>query len=891
MDKLYVIDASGYIYRSYFAIRQMTNSRGESTNALFGFIRSILKLFKDFSPSYIVAVFDGPNNARKRTEMYANYKAHRRTMPGDLLYQIKWAQQFCQLMGIPELMLPDVEADDTMGSVAQWAAKLGSTVYLCTSDKDMCQLVTDHIFILNTHRDNLILTPEGVAQQYGVLPHQMIDYLAITGDASDNVPGLSGFGPKTAAELLRCFGSLDYLLQNPEQIAGKKKQETLVLEKDKALLSRRLVAIDTSVPIPLHPDFYKLAPPAIPKLKEFYGSMNFISLLREMETQMANPGLDKTEVLDDVSYQLVDDEKSLDELVVYLSQQTEICVDTETTSIHALRAELVGIGLGVQPQKAWYIPANGLLGLEKILSKLKPLFENPQIGFYGHNIKYDYHVLANYGIQIAHISFDTILASYLLNSHSRQHSLDHLALELFDKVKISIQELIGKGKNQLSMQEVALDKVCNYCCEDVDYTVRLKKTLEPQLEERGLTHLLKELELPLLTILAHMERKGIFVDTDYLQRLSSELTESIHKLEEEIFELAGEPFNLNSPKQLSSILFEKMGIKAPKKTATGLSTNAEVLESLKENYPIAGKLIDYRTLEKLRSTYVDALPQEINPKTRRIHCTFNQSVAATGRLSCQDPNLQNIPVRTELGRKIREAFRPEKEGWSFLAADYSQIELRLLAHLSNDPVLIEAFRNHEDIHVTTASSIFEVPPEAVTREQRNQAKTVNFAVVYGQQAFGLAQELGITPKLAAEFIERYFQRYKKVKEFLEDCKAMSKRQGKAITFTGRERLIPEINSKNAMIRMAAERLAINTPIQGSQADLIKAAMLQIDKKIAQEKNQGYMILQIHDELIFEVPDQELESMSQLVRETMEGVMQLKIPLIVNIHIGKNWKEC
>lgn len=892
MEKIYIIDASGFIYRSYFAIRQMTNAKGESTNALFGFIRSVIKLIKDFSPTHLVAVFDGPHNCKKRVEIYSDYKAHRREMPGDLLYQIRWAQQYCQLIGIPELMIPEVEADDTIGSVAQWAAAQGATAYMCTSDKDMCQLVTDHILVLNTHKDNLILTPVEVESQFGVKPSQIIDYLSITGDASDNVPGIPGFGPKTAADLLKQFGTLDYILDHPELVPGKKKQETLVQDREKALLSRRLVTIDTEVPFPKEEDFFRIKTQPNEPLKEFYSAMNFSSLLRELDAQpQQNNGTPESRVAEEVTYELVDDEASLQKLIQELEKHSEICIDTETTSVRALTAELVGIGLGVEPKKAWYIPTNGTLGLATVTSYLKPLIENPKIGFYGHNIKYDYHVLASHGMEIGTISFDTMVASYLLNSHSRQHSLDHLAFELFDKVKIPIVDLIGKGKNEISMRDVEIGKVCTYCCEDVDYTVRLKRLLSQQLEERGLSKLLKDIEMPLLKILAHMERSGIFVDRPYLHELGKTIGTEIRRLEDLIYEMAGETFNLNSPKQLSVILFEKMGIKPPKKTATGHSTNAEVLESLKHEYPIAGLLLEYRSLEKLRSTYVETLAAELNSTTNRIHCTFNQSVAATGRLSCQDPNLQNIPVRTEIGRKIREAFKPEKEGWSFLAADYSQVELRLLAHFSEDPVLIDAFTKQEDVHTRTAATIFDVPLEEVTKEQRYQAKAVNFGIIYGQQAFGLSQELGISVKTAAAIIERYFQRYPKVKEYLEMCKQLAKREGKAVTYTGRERLIPEINSKNIMIRIGAERLAVNTPIQGSQADLIKIAMIEINKRLEEEKKKGYMILQIHDELIFEVPDEELKSIEKIVREAMEGVIKLKIPLIVDINIGKNWKEC
>ncbi len=755
MDKLYILDASGYLYRSYFAIRQMTNAKGESTNALFGFIRSVLKLFKDFQPTYVVSVFDGPHNARNRIALFPEYKAHRREMPKDLLYQIMWAQQFCQLMGIPELMVPEVEADDTMGSVAQWAAQQGAAAYLCTSDKDMCQLVTDRILVINPFKENQILGSIEVEQQFGVRPDQMIDFLAMTGDASDNVPGLTGFGPKTAADLLKQFDTLDSILNNASKVSGRKKQETLVQERDKVLLSRQLVTIDLGVPFPKEESFFKLGSPPLAPLREFYANMNFSSLLRELEMQPQSIQ-EQNNATESTSYILIDDESRLKELIDYLSTQPTICFDTETTGTHPLHAELVGIGLGIEPLKAWYIPVNGKLAKELVLDALKPLFEHPQIGFYGHHAKYDYHILYNEGIKITNLCFDTMLASYLLNSHSRQHSLDHLALELFSKVKIPIQELIGKGKNQINMRDVPIEKVCSYCCEDVDYTVRLKEALAPQIEERKLSSLFYNLELPLLPVLAKMERKGIFVDVPYLDKLSHELKSEIETVSEAIYQMAGEPFNLNSPKQMSQILFTKLGIRPPKKTATGHSTSADVLESLKGDYPIAAKLLEYRTLEKLRSTYVETLPQQVHPHTQRIHCQFNQSLAATGRLACQDPNLQNIPVRTEVGRKIREAFRPQFSGWSYLAADYSQIELRLLTHLSEDPILVSAFQVNEDIHAFTASQIFNVPLEEVTKEQRYQAKTVNFGIMYGQQAFGLSQELGIDPENRSCFYPKVF---------------------------------------------------------------------------------------------------------------------------------------
>lgn len=892
MKKLYLLDASGYLYRSYFAIRNITNARGESTNALFGFIRSLLKLRKDFHPEYLVAVFDGPSSIQHREAMYVDYKAHRKAMPADLSYQIKWAQQACELMGIPYLAVTGVEADDTMGTIAVWAAQQGDSAYLCTSDKDLYQLVNDHIFILNTFKENQILGAKEVVEAFGVTPKQMVDYLAITGDASDNVPGLPGFGPKTASALLQEFGTLDHILENPEVVSGKKK-EILIQHADQARLSRKLVTIHPDVPFTKDWAFFKIQQPDLKPLKEFYASMNFTSLIRELEMQQ-QPGIPPTQVVSDnkpVEYHLVDDPASLTALFKHLKSSQEVAVSVVASDPLPFRAELIGIAFSTNSHLGWYIPTNGKLGLDNVLSGLKDLFESKTVGFFGHNIKFDMQVLLNYGVAINRLVFDTMLASYLLNSHHRQHSLDHLMLERCGKLKMPMSDILGKGKTAITMLAVPLEQMSSCACEAADYSFRLKELLEPQLKERNLLPLMMDLELPLVPVLTNMERHGIYVDIPYLTHMSHDIQEMIHGLEQEIYELAGENFNINSPKQLSEILFTKMGIKPPKKTATGLSTSAEVLEVLRHDYPLAGKIVEYRTLEKLRSTYIDSLPLEVNPKTHRIHCTFNQSVAATGRLSCQDPNLQNIPIRNTIGRKIRGAFRPEKPDWSFLAADYSQIELRLLAHLSEDPLLIQAFERGEDIHASTASYVFNLPLDQVTKEIRNSAKAVNFGVIYGQQAYGLSQVLGIPVHEAATFIDTYFQRFKRVKEFVEECKEMARQTGRAVTYTGRERLIPEIHSKNMQIRAAAERLAINTPLQGTAADLIKIAMLRLDAQLKKDIYRSYAILQIHDELIFEVPDEEVPAMEKLVRDTMQGVLKLKVPLIVDVVIGKNWSEC
>lgn len=889
MKKLFVLDASGYIYRSYFAIRNITNAKGESTNALYGFIRSVMKLRKDFQPEHLVAVFDGPYSIQHREAIYSQYKAHRKEMPQDLRYQINWAQQACDLLGIPYLNVPNVEADDTMGSVAKWAESQDAMVYLCTSDKDLCQLVNENIQILNTFKENQILGPLEVEQAFGVSPHQMIDFLAIVGDTSDNVPGIPGFGPKTAAALLKEFGSLDYILKHPEALPEKKKN-VFLQNAEQAKISKKLVTIHTDVEFPKDKTFFSLRSYNLPALKEFYASMSFNSLIRELE-QMTPPQEKKDTAEEVLDYSIIDDKESFQNLMHTLSNSKEIAIAVFGSEEQPIKSQLVGISFSIAPRTGWYVPANGNLGLKNIIADLKNLFESKGICFYGHNIKYDLLVLENEGIHLSHIGFDTMLASYLLHSHSRQHSLDHLMLESYGKVRPSLKDLLGKGKSAILLKDAPPLHLHCYCCEAADYICRFRSSLDVQLKERNLFQVFSELELPLIKILARMERHGIYTEIPYLEKMSQEILKMIAGLEEEIYTLAGEKFNINSPKQLSEILFVKMGIKPPKKTATGLSTGAEVLEFLREQYPIAGKILEYRGLEKLRSTYLDALPLEVNPKTHRIHCTFNQTVAATGRLSCQDPNLQNIPIRSEIGRKIRRGFRPEKEGWSFLAADYSQIELRILAHLSDDPYLIQAFLANEDIHASTAAHIFNIPLNQVTKEQRYSAKAVNFGIVYGQQAFGLSQELGIDVKDASTFISAYFARFSKVKEFIEHCKELARKTGKATTYMGRERLIPEIHSKNAMIRAAAERLAMNTPLQGTAADLIKLAMLHIDNKLKEVKSEGYMILQIHDELIFEIPDAEIVSLKSLVQETMQNVLTLKVPLLVDVTVGKNWAEC
>ena len=892
MNKLYIIDAINYLFRSYHAIGPMTNSSGQSTNAVYGFIRSILKLLKTTHAEHIVCVFDGPDNKRARKELFADYKSHRKQAPEDLIPQFEWAYQFCELIGIPLLCIEGVEADDVMATVAVYAKKHASQAYLCTSDKDLTQLVDDQIFVLHPHKDYALVDAKAVEEIFGIPPSQILDYLSIVGDSSDNIPGIPGFGPKTAVSLLKEFGTLENILKHPEKVKGEKKQQALIEFKDQALLSQKLATLNCHVPIPLETNFYHRKNPDLEKLTKFYHDLNFTSLLRELEqskpTSVSVVEENKTEKS---QYHLVQTLEDIDAVLQKLLLEKEICVDTETTNIAAQMAQLVGIGFTSQGNDIFYIPLNGQVDKKVVLGKLDSFFKNCQAKFTGHNIKYDWHVLQNENIDMANMGFDTQIASYLLEPHIRRHNLDDLTLEKFNHVKIPIESLIGKKPKQISMLDVPIENVSTYCCEDVDYTFKLKTLLEKSLKEQNLIEIFSTIEMPLVPVLANMEKQGVFVDSNELKKLGESFSSQIEKIKEKIFQEVGFEFNLNSPKQLSEVLFDTLGLPKPAKTKTSFATGADILEDLSMDNPIVADILVYRSLEKLRATYVEGLLEQIHPQTGKIHCTFNQAVTATGRLSCQDPNLQNIPVKTKEGNKIRACFKPQRQDFSFLSADYSQIELRLLAHFSQDPDLIQAFIEKQDIHAHTASRIYNVPITMITPQMRSNAKTVNFGILYGQGPYGLSQLLHISMKEAQEFIKTYFDKYPKISIFLEKCKQDALTHGYSTTLTGRKRPIPEIENKNAQVRAAAERLAVNTPLQGTAADLIKLAMITIDKEIKEKKLQGKMILQIHDELIFEIPDEEIDIFKKIVKRNMENVFQLSVPLCVDIVIGKNWAEC
>ncbi|MEI6243049.1 MAG: DNA polymerase I [Chlamydiota bacterium] len=879
------LDQRNFLFRSYYAIGPMTNSKGESTSALYGFIRSLQKLQKDFSPKYLIAVFDGPDNKKSRQALYAEYKMNRKKAPQDLYDQIPWAISFCEWAGIPVLSISGVEADDTIATITKRFEK-DFEIFICSGDKDLYQLVSDHVFVLHTHKDNLVVNAPKVEEIFGVKPAQMLDLLSLMGDASDNIPGVEGIGPKSASELLQKMGSLDEILAHPEKLSGK-KQMGIIEQKEMALLSRQLATLDCQVEIPKEKGLYTLKEPSLLKLKEFYREMKFMSFLGNLEqTLQKNPS--EQEV---VSYQLIKTKEELDRLIHRLLKESDIAIDTETTDVNALLAKLVGIGFCVRPKEAFYIPCHGPMDREVVLEALRNFFAASKASFCGHNIKYDLHVLENEKIYVRNIGFDTILASYVLSPQNRQHNLDRLVLEKFNVVKIPIESLIKVGKKTISMDEVSIEKVSAYCCEDVDYTCRLKKLFAEDLKKEELEKVFYQIEIPLLPVLARMETRGIFIDKDFFSKLQVEFSSELHRLEKAIYVDVGEEFNINSPKQMGEILYHKLQLPLPKNKTLGFSTAASVLEKLAEASPVVQKILDYRGLQKLLSTYIEPLPLEIHPKTHRIHANFNQSATATGRLSCQDPNLQNIPVRSKEGQRIREGFRPQKEGWSYLSADYSQIELRLLAHFSEDPELLHAFHTGQDIHAYTASLIYGVTLESVTKEMRHSAKAVNFGILYGQGPFGLSEQLGITTKEAALFIQTYFARYKKIEPFLDKCKKEAEERGYSLTLTGRKRPLPELHNQNAQIRSAAQRLAMNTPLQGTAADIIKLAMIEVDKELDKKKYEGYMILQIHDELLFEIPDTEIEAFRDLVSEKMVKIFSLQVPLEVDIAIGKNWGEC
>lgn len=878
MAPLLLVDASGLLYAAYHAIQNLTNREGQATNALFGFANSLNKLSKAFTEHNLVVVFDGPHGSAARRELDSAYKAHRPEMPVDLQPQIRWAQELCRLNGLPYLVLSGVEADDVIASIATWALAQGGDLLVCTNDKDLYQLVGPHLQVVNPRRDYVVIDRAAVEAQYGLPPELIADYLALVGDASDNIPSIPTFGPKTAAAALLAAGSLENLLAHPELARQAKKIAILREYADRIRLNRQLTTLNISVAFVPTPDHFARTSPDVQGLRAFYKAHDLHTLLRTLPT-------DATVHAD---AHLVADAAAWHTLAQHLASLPAIAIVAAATGSDPHRSHLIGLAFVDKPGAAWYLPLDGSIAAADLLPPLQKLLASTAI--YSHDVKALSHLLRNYdgSLVISHIAGDTLLASELLYAHRRQHELPYLSEQY---LHISLPKLdTGTGKKKVDLSQIPLNILTQYFCTVADAAARLHQLFDKELHDRQLYNLFQTLELPLLPILTDMEACGIYLDTQVLAALNDDLRSQLDGLTSAIYDLAGYELNLNSPQQLSQLL-TRCGIDISKKTTLGSSTSAEELAKVSGRHPIVPLILQYRECEKLRSTYVEALPKAIVPRTQRIHCTFNQSATATGRLSCQDPNLQNIPIRTPLGKQIRAAFCPAKRDWSFLSADYSQVELRLLAHLSGDANLLAAFTSGIDIHRYTASLIFQIPPEAITPEQRSRTKAVNFGILYGQQAYALSQEIHTSIKEAEAFIDTYFDRYPSVKSYLDSCKDYTRRTGKAITICGRERIIPDIHSPNNAVRSAAERLAINTPIQGSAADLIKLAMPRVAAALRSHGLRANLLLQIHDELLFEAPNEELSLLATLTRDAMENALSLRVPLIVDISVGKNWLEC
>ncbi len=883
-NNFYIIDGNSYIYRAFYAIRGLSTCTGLPSNAVFGFANMLLKVIKDKSPDLLAIVFDPKGPTRRHSE-YKEYKAHRPPMPRDLIPQIPYIHKLVEAFRIPVFVIEGQEADDVIATIARHAESHGMDITIVTGDKDLLQLVGPRIKVYDTLKDK-VYEPVDVEERFSVPPDRVVEIMGLMGDASDNIPGVPGIGEKTAQVLIKQYKTIDNLLAHTHEIAKPKLRQSLIEYADLARLSRELAILHADVPLTINYDDLKLKAPDGPALLSILKELEFTALLKYVIQEPEQ----------EVDYRTVLEDKDLQDLVTALSSEEEFCFDTETTSRDAMQAGLVGISFSLRPHHAYYLPlghsspgAPKQIGLDRALAALKPLMEDPAIRKIGQNIKYDLLVLGHYGVRVKGVSFDTMIASYLLNPGKASHSLDSLALEYFNHKTITYAEVTGSGKKQIGFAEVDVQTATRYSGEDADITLRLKQTLAPLLREQKLERLFLDMEMPLMEVLVDMERAGVKINADFLKLMSKKLGLEMAGIEKTIYELAGIEFNINSPKQLAEILFVKLQLTPTKKTKTGFSTNVDVLEELAPVHPLPAEILKFRTLSKLKSTYIDALPLMINPKTGRLHTSLNQTVAATGRLSSSEPNLQNIPIRTEVGREIRRAFIAE-QGASLLSADYSQIELRVLAHMSNDPALIRTFQIEEDVHTRTASEIFGLSPEEVTPEMRRKAKAVNFGIIYGISAFGLAQDIGVSNAEAKRYIDDYFAQYPKVREFIDRTIRDARTNGYVSTLFNRRRFIPELTSSAAAVRNFGERMAVNTPIQGTAADLIKLAMINIQKRLRRENLGSKMILQVHDELVFEVLDREIEPMKELVKAEMEGVLTLAVPIRVDMGVGKNWDE-
>ena len=924
-NPLVLVDGSSYLYRAFHAFPPLTNSAGEPTGAMYGVLNMLKSLISQVQPSHIAVVFDAKGKTF-RDEMFEQYKSHRPPMPDDLRKQIQPLHDIIRALGIPLLVIEGVEADDVIGTLAVAASKVNQKVLISTGDKDMAQLVDDNIMLINT-MNNTLSDREAVIEKYGIPPELIIDYLALMGDSADNIPGVAGVGEKTALGLLQGIGSMAEIYANLDKVAelpirgAKKLGDKLLAEKEMADLSYRLATIKTDVDLDITPEQLTLGASNNDQLTEYFGRYEFKRWLNEVMNgadsitnnteqstkinhYQATPALaqdNSDEALpaiqiDRSRYETLLTEADLNRWVEKLKQAKLFALDTETDNLDYMAANLVGISFALENGEAAYLPLQlDYLGAPKTLEKttaltlLKPVLENPTIQKVGQNFKYDLTIFARNGIDVQGVAFDTMLESYVLNSTGR-HNMDDLAKRYLGHQTITFEEIAGKGKNQLTFNQIPLEKAAEYAAEDADVTMKLQQVLWEKLsKEPTLEKLFKEMELPLLGVLSRMERRGVLIDSDALFLQSNEIANRLSELEEQAYVLAGQPFNLASTKQLQEILFDKLGLPVIQKTPKGApSTNEEVLEELAFSHELPKVLVEHRGLSKLKSTYTDKLPQMVNPQTGRVHTSYHQAVTATGRLSSSDPNLQNIPIRNEEGRRIRQAFIA-REGFTIVAADYSQIELRIMAHLSQDQGLINAFTQGKDIHRSTAAEIFGVALDEVTSEQRRNAKAINFGLIYGMSAFGLSRQLGIGRADAQSYMDLYFKRYPGVQTFMHDIREKAKAQGYVETLFGRRLYLPDINSSNGMRRKAAERVAINAPMQGTAADIIKRAMIQLDQKLQNDPDIA-MIMQVHDELVFEVRSEKVEFFREQIKQHMEAAAELVVPLIVEVGVGQNWDE-
>ncbi|HEX8391468.1 MAG TPA: DNA polymerase I [Longimicrobium sp.] len=932
-ERLYLIDGYALIYRAFFALisRPLVSSRGENTSAAFGVARFLIKIIDQHQPDYLGMVFDAGDS--ERVEMYPQYKATREKMPDELALSIPRIRQLVEAFRIPVLELQGYEADDVIGTLAKKAVDAGLEAVIVSGDKDFYQLIRPHVCLLNPGRGGPTAVEEewvderNAHERLGVPPRHVVDYLGLIGDSSDNVPGVSGIGPKTAIQLIEQYGSIEDIIAHTAEIRSKRAREALEAFADSARLSRRLVTIREDLAVELDADALRLREPDRGALKDLFLDLEFNTLAREFAASLpastgeAGDGAPSAPSRLAGEYRLLSTTEEVHELVARAREAGRFAVDTETDSKDPMRATLCGISIGVVVGEAFYLPfrhrtrgpdQGELLGDDTPVvgpdgpqcavlrnlpdlhsAEMRPLLdllEDAAVEKVGQNLKYDYLVFRREGIDLRGIAFDTMVASYVLEPGRREHGMDSLALQHLDHKTITYEEVAGKGKAQIPFAEVELDVACTYAAEDADITLRLADKFGPEMQALELDHLFRDVELPLVHVLAEMEYNGIRIDEPFFARMSEDLRAQQSQLEREIYAEAGEEFNIGSTPQLREILFGKLGLPVIKKTKTGASTDVDVLQALAaQGHRLPTLLMQYRHVDKLRGTYVDALPLMVNPETGRIHTSFNQTVAATGRLSSTDPNLQNIPIRTEMGAEIRRGFVPA-EGHVFVSADYSQIELRILAHYSEDEAFVEAFRAGADIHRQTAALIFEVPVESVTKEMRDRAKTVNFGIIYGQGPFSLAQQLGISQAEAKAFIEAYFTRFPGVRRYLDEQIELARTRGYVETLTGRRRYIPEIQSRNWNVRAFGERAATNAPIQGSSADLIKIAMIRIQNDIAAGVVPAKMLLQVHDELLFETPIGTEDAVREFVRERMEGAATLKVPLKVAGGVGHSWFE-